>query len=111
MLDNLRTWTYPLDGLPGIILGRDWVLANASLYSLTASGGSSAYVGYAQAGGWGAPPANSGIPTAAIQFAHDLGDRSRVVPAHRPVVTTRYPWEDLNLRPSGYENAEVRARW
>jgi hypothetical protein len=75
MLDNLRTWTYPLDGLPGIILGRDWVLANASLYSLTASGGSSAYVGYAQAGGWGAPPANSGIPTAAIQFAHDLGDR------------------------------------
>jgi hypothetical protein len=28
----------------------------------------------------------------------------RVPPVQRAVVATAYPWEDLNLRPSGYEN-------
>jgi epoxide hydrolase len=93
MLDKLRAWTYPPDALPDSVLGREWILANASLYWLTASGGSSAYVGYAQAGGWGAPPANSGVPTAAIQFAHDVGIRSRSCDAN-----TIARWTDVNDR-------------
>lgn len=55
------------------VLGREWILANPSLNWLTSSGGSSAYVGHAQLGGWGFPPTNSGAPTAAIQFARDVG--------------------------------------
>jgi epoxide hydrolase len=82
MLDKLRAWTYPLDALPDAVLGREWILANASLYWLTASGGSSAYVGYAQTDGWGTPPANSGVPTAALQFAHDVGIRSPSIGAN-----------------------------
>ncbi|MGI8696870.1 MAG: hypothetical protein ACR2JQ_09500 [Mycobacteriales bacterium] len=34
-----------------------------------------AYVGYAQAGGWGVPKDPSGVPTGAITFAHDIGIR------------------------------------
>ena len=93
MLDKLRAWTYPPEALPDSVLGRDWILANASLYWLTASGGSSAYVGYAQSGGWGAPPANSGVPTAAIQFAHDVGIRSLSGDAN-----TIVRWTDVNDR-------------
>jgi epoxide hydrolase len=93
MLDKLRAWTYPPAALPDSVLAREWILANASLYWLTASGGSSAYVGYAQAGGWGAPPANSGVPTAAIQFALDVGIRSRSTAAN-----TIVRWTDINER-------------
>jgi epoxide hydrolase len=93
MLDKLRAWSYPLDTLPDTVLGRDWILANASLYWLTTTGGSSAYVGYAQAGGWGAPPANSGVPTAAIQFAHDVGIRSQSAETN-----TIVRWTDVNDR-------------
>lgn len=75
MLDKFRAWTWPLETLPDEIFGREWILANASLYWFTASGGSSAYVGYAQSS-WDAAPLNSGVPTAAIQFAHDVGIRS-----------------------------------
>jgi pimeloyl-ACP methyl ester carboxylesterase len=93
MVDKLRTWTYPLDALPDDILGREWILANASLYWFAACGGSSAYVGYAQSGGWGVPPANSGVPTAAIQFAHDIGIRSQSTDAN-----TIVRWTDINDR-------------
>jgi epoxide hydrolase len=93
MVDKLHAWTYPPGALPDSALGREWILANASLYWLTASGGSAAYVGYAQAGGWGAPPANSGVPTAAIQFAHDVGIRSRSREAN-----TIVRWTDVTDR-------------
>jgi epoxide hydrolase len=93
MLDKLRAWTYPPEALPDTVLGRDWILANASLYWFTASGGSAAYVGYAQGGAWGAQPANSGVPTAAIQFAHDVGIRSQSVAA-----STIVRWTDVNDR-------------
>ncbi|NYE94077.1 hypothetical protein FHU41_000298 [Psychromicrobium silvestre] len=75
MLDKFRAWTWPLETAPDEILEREWILANASLYWFTTSGGSSAYVGYAQSS-WGTAPVNSGVPTAAIQFAHDVGIRS-----------------------------------
>jgi pimeloyl-ACP methyl ester carboxylesterase len=93
MLDKLHAWTYPHGALPDSVLGREWILANASLYWLTASGGSAAYVGYAQAGGWGPPPANSGVPTAAIQFAHDVGIRSESTRAN-----TIARWTDVTDR-------------
>ncbi|TFC03988.1 epoxide hydrolase family protein [Cryobacterium mannosilyticum] len=89
MLDKFRSWTWPLETLPDEILGREWILANASLYWFTASGGSSAYVGYAQ-NSWGATPANSGVPTAAIQFAHDVGIRSQSIQAN-----TIVRWNDF----------------
>jgi pimeloyl-ACP methyl ester carboxylesterase len=89
MLDKFRAWTWPLEILPDEILGREWILANASLYWFTASGGSSAYVGYAQSS-WGAPPANSRVPTAAIQFAHDIGIRSQSSQAN-----TIVRWSDV----------------
>ncbi len=89
MLDKFRAWTWPLETLPDEILGREWILANASLYWFTASGGSSAYVGYAQSS-WGAAPVNSGVPTAAIQFAHDVGIRSQSTQAN-----TIVRWSDI----------------
>lgn len=93
ILDKLHAWTYPPGALPDSVLGREWILANATLYWLTASGGSSAYVGYAQASGWGAPPANSVVPTAAIQFAHDVGIQSQSGSAN-----TIVRWTDVTDR-------------
>lgn len=92
MLDKFRAWTWPLETTPEQILGRDWILANASLYWFTASGGSSAYVGYAQ-NSWGATPTNSGVPTAAIQFAHDVGIRSQSDQTNKIV-----RWHDIEDR-------------
>ena len=51
------------------------------LYWLTGTAGSAAYVGYAQAGGWDEAKPNSGVPTAVILFAHDIGVR-RYTEAH-----------------------------
>lgn len=75
ILDKLQAWSHPADVPAEDALGEEFVLANASLYWLTASAGSAAYVGYAQDEGWGVVPENSGVPTAAIQFAHDIGLR------------------------------------
>lgn len=75
ILDKLQAWTWPTDGDAADVLGLEFVLANVSLYWFTATAGSAALVGYAQQGGWGEEPADSGVPTAAIQFAHDVGIR------------------------------------
>lgn len=75
ILDKLQAWSHPADSGAEEVLGEEFVLANASLYWLTASAGSAAFVGYAQDEGWGEVAANSGVPTAAIQFAHDIGLR------------------------------------
>lgn len=77
MLDKLQAWSHPSDAPATDVLGEQFVLDNAALYWFTASGGSSAYVGYAQGDetAWGAVPETSGVPTAAIQFAHDIGIR------------------------------------
>lgn len=90
ILDKLRAWTVPLDADPVEVLGEDFVLGNASLYWFTASAGSAAYIGYAQEGGWGSTPADSGVPTAAIQFAHDIGIR-RVAERSNTIVR----WTDV----------------
>ncbi len=75
IMDKVREWTHPRDVPPDKVVDRDVLLTNATIYWLTATAGSSAYVGYAQESGWGAAETNSGVPTAAIVFAHDVGIR------------------------------------
>lgn len=75
ILDKLQAWSHPASVPAEDLLGERFVLDNISLYWLTASAGSAAFVGYAQDEGWGEVPENSGVPTAAIQFAHDIGIR------------------------------------
>ena len=74
IMDKFREWTYPRSVLPEKIVDRDVLLTNVMIYWLTGTAGSAAYVGYAQAG-WGVTQPNSGVPTAAIVFAHDIGIR------------------------------------
>lgn len=74
--DKYRSWTMPLEATPEEALGADFVFGNLGLYWFTRTAGSAAAVGYAQREGWGALPENSGVPTAAIQFAHDIGIRA-----------------------------------
>jgi pimeloyl-ACP methyl ester carboxylesterase len=75
IMDKFREWTYPRAVLPDQIIDRDVLLTNATIYWLTGTAGSAAYVGYAQEGSWGVPRANSGVPTGAIVFADDVGIR------------------------------------
>lgn len=58
IMDKFREWTHPRETLPDEILDRDRLLTNATLYWLTGTAGSSAYVGYAQraAGAWRRSP-------------------------------------------------------
>lgn len=73
--DKFQEWTHPAETPVAEILGEGFLFDNASLYWFTATGGSAAYVGYAQDAGWGAVPTSSGVPTAVIVFAHDVGLR------------------------------------
>lgn len=75
ILDKFQAWSHPAQADAAEVLGEEFVLANASLYWFTASAGSAAYVGYGMSEGWGEVPVDSGVPTAAIQFAHDIGIR------------------------------------
>ncbi|MEV6282131.1 epoxide hydrolase family protein [Kribbella sp. NPDC051770] len=72
IMDKFREWTHPRATLPDEIISRDKLLTNVMIYWLTGSAGTAAYVGYAQGGAWGAQLENSGVPTAAIIFAHDV---------------------------------------
>lgn len=85
ILDKFRAWTHPLDAAAEEVVGLDFLLANASLYWFTASAGSAASVGYAQNEQWGDRPSNSGVPTAVICFAHDIGIRRFVENDHHIV--------------------------
>jgi pimeloyl-ACP methyl ester carboxylesterase len=91
IMDKFREWTHPRSTLPDKIIDRDVMLTNATVYWLTGTAGSSAYVGYAQAAGWGVTRENSGVPTAAIVFAHDIGIRRY---AERENTITR--WTDVD---------------
>lgn len=65
----------PRQALPDEVLDRDRLLTNVMVYRLTRTAGSSAYVGYAQEAAWGAAKEPSGVPTAALMLAHDIGIR------------------------------------
>jgi pimeloyl-ACP methyl ester carboxylesterase len=75
IMDKFREWTHPRPVSPEKIIDRDRLLTNVMLYWLTGTAGSAAYVGYAQDAGWGVQLENSGVPTAALVFAHDVGIR------------------------------------
>jgi len=75
IIDKFREWTHPRTTLPDEVIDRDRLLTNVMIYWLTGTAGTAGYVGYAQAGGWGVSKDNSGVPTAAIAFAHDIGIR------------------------------------
>ena len=74
IIDKFREWTHPHSALPDTVIDRDWLLTNVMLYWLTGTAGSAGYVGYAQDAEWGEKE-NSGVPTGAIMFAHDVGVR------------------------------------
>lgn len=75
IMDKFREWTHPRETLPDAIIDRDRLLTNATLYWLTGTAGTSAYVGYAQNSGWGVVKEPSGVPTGVINFVHDVGIR------------------------------------
>ncbi|MEV4776873.1 epoxide hydrolase family protein [Microbacterium sp. LWH12-1.2] len=75
ILDKFQEWTHPAEKPAAEIVGERFLFENASLYWFTSSGGTSAYVAYAQDAEWGAQPESSGVPTAVIVFAHDVGLR------------------------------------
>ena len=74
-MDKFREWTHPRDVLPDKIISRERLLTNVMTYWLTGTASSSASVGYGQSATWLAAKANSGVPTAALVFAHDVGIR------------------------------------
>ncbi len=75
IMDKFQAWTHPRAALPDEVLDRDRLLTNVMLYWLTGTAGTSAYNGYAQQSAWGAAPEDSGVPTAALVLAHDVGIR------------------------------------
>lgn len=81
MVDKFKAWTWPPDASPEEVLGQDRLLEHVSLYWLTATAGSSAFTGYATRS-WGPPDEPSGVPTAFLEFAHDIGIRSFVEQEH-----------------------------
>ena len=93
IVDKFREWTHPRSALPDEVVGRDRLLTNVVLYWLTATAGSSAYVGYAHESAWGAVKEPSGVPTGAIMFAHDVGVRR-----YAEVENTITRWTDVEGR-------------
>jgi pimeloyl-ACP methyl ester carboxylesterase len=90
MVDKFKAWTWPPEALPEDVLGLDRLLAHVALYWFTGTAGSSGFVGYANPN-WGDQPQPSGVPTAFIQFAHDIGIRAFVEQEHN---ITR--WTDVD---------------
>jgi epoxide hydrolase len=82
IMDKFREWTYPRATDPDRILDRDVLLTHATIYWLTGTAGSAAYVGYAQGAGFDTDVTNSGVPTAVLNFAHDVAIRRYAEPAH-----------------------------
>jgi epoxide hydrolase len=92
LIDKFREWTYPRNDPPENVIGKDRLLTNAMLYWLTGTAGTSAYVGYhSDAPSWGAAKAPSGVPTASLQTAHDVGIR-RFDEAENSIIR----WTDVN---------------
>ncbi|MFI6778077.1 epoxide hydrolase family protein [Nocardia sp. NPDC050412] len=91
IMDKFREWTYPRNMDPDKIIDRDRLLTNVMLYWLNGTAGSAAFVGYAQRAGWGTSKSNSGVPTAAIVFAQDVGIRRYCETQH-----TMTRWVDVD---------------
>ncbi|GAB3536320.1 epoxide hydrolase [Arthrobacter tecti] len=90
IMDKFQAWTWPVEQDVLQILDRDLLLANVSLYWFTRTAGSAALTVYAQGSGWGTPKERTTVPTAVINFAHDIAIRSYV---ERENTVTR--WTDV----------------
>jgi pimeloyl-ACP methyl ester carboxylesterase len=90
MVDKFKAWTWPPEVLPEDVLGLERLLAHVALYWFTGTAGTAAFVGYANPN-WGDQPEPSGVPTAFIQFAHDIGIRPLIEQEHN---ITR--WTDVD---------------
>ncbi|TDC51098.1 epoxide hydrolase [Jiangella ureilytica] len=75
IMDKFREWTHPREADPDTVVDKDRLLTNVMLYWLTGTAGSAAYAGYAQEAAWGEVKEISGVPTAALVFAHDVAIR------------------------------------
>lgn len=93
IMEKFREWTHPRTVLPEEVIDRDRLLTNVMLYWLTGTATSAAYVGYANEAGWGEADEDSGVPTAVIVFAHDVGIR-RYSEAENTIVR----WTDVQDR-------------
>ncbi|UZG59605.1 alpha/beta fold hydrolase [Rhodococcus opacus] len=93
IVDKSASGRIPREALPHDVVGIDRLLTNVMLYWLTDTASSSAYVGYMQESSWGAAKSASGIPTAVIVFAHDVGIRRYAEQEH---AITR--WTDVEDR-------------
>ncbi|MCA2219385.1 epoxide hydrolase family protein [Jidongwangia harbinensis] len=82
IMDKFREWTYPRATDPDRILDRDVLLTNATIYWLTGTAGTAAYVGYHQGAGFGPAPARTPVPTAVLVLAHDVAIRRYAEQAH-----------------------------
>jgi epoxide hydrolase len=74
IMDKFKAWTWPGESLPEAIISKDRLLTNVMMYWLTGTGGTAAYIGYAQPRSW-VPRPSSGIPTAVLATAHDVAIR------------------------------------
>ena len=90
-MDKFRERTYPRNADPNKVIDRDRRLTNVMLYWLNGTAGSAAYVGYAHRGGWGTTNPNSGVPTAALVFAHDI-----VIRRYCETENTITRWNDVD---------------
>lgn len=93
LYDKLQAWTYPEQTDAVGILGEQFVFDNACLYWFTTAGGSAADVTYAQPSLTGGEQRPADVPTAVLNFAHDVALRSVHEQAHR---ITR--WTDVQDR-------------
>lgn len=91
IVDKLQSWTWPRERDADAVLGLERILANVSLHWFARDAGTAAWIGYAQSGQWGEQPQPSGVPTAVIQFAHDIGLRQKAEQEHAIVRWTDVP--------------------
>lgn len=89
IMDKFKAWTWPAVELPEAIISKDRLLTNVMMYWLTGTGGTAAYIGYAQPRSWALRP-SSGVPTAVLATAHDVAIRRYCEPSNN---ITR--WTDL----------------
>jgi pimeloyl-ACP methyl ester carboxylesterase len=84
IVEKFKSWTFPTSGLPEAAVDRDALLTNVMMYWLTATAGSAANVGYAEAE-WGAVEQRGTVPTGVAVFAFDIGIRMYAERAHNIV--------------------------
>jgi pimeloyl-ACP methyl ester carboxylesterase len=84
IIEKFKSWTLPTDTLPDKLIDRDRLLTNVMLYWLTATAGSSANVGYAEAE-WQSGGERGTVPTGVAVFAFDISIRRYAERAHNIV--------------------------